>query len=55
MLVICKVLRATDFLKRFYLFERDRGNTRRGEAEGEADSLLSREPKVGLDPRTLGS
>ena len=23
-------------------------------AEGEADSLLSREPKVGLDPRTLG-
>ena len=25
------------------------------EREGEADSLLSREPDVGLDPRTLGS
>ena len=24
------------------------------EREGEADSLLSREPDVGLDPRTLG-
>jgi len=27
----------------------------RGEAEGEADSPLSREPNTGLDPRTLGS
>jgi len=26
-----------------------------GEGEGEADSLLSGEPDVGLDPRTLGS
>ena len=25
------------------------------EGEGEADSLLSREPDVGLDPRTLRS
>uniref|UniRef100_A0A452T5L9 T-cell leukemia/lymphoma protein 1A n=1 Tax=Ursus maritimus TaxID=29073 RepID=A0A452T5L9_URSMA len=25
------------------------------EASGEADSLLSREPNVGLDPSTLGS
>jgi len=24
-------------------------------AEGEADSLLSREPDAGLNPRTLGS
>ena len=27
----------------------------RGGAEGEADSLLSREPSMGLDPRTPGS
>ena len=26
-----------------------------GEGEGEADSSLSREPEVGLDPRTLES
>ena len=26
-----------------------------GEGEEEADSLMSREPDVGLDPRTLGS
>jgi len=25
------------------------------EGEGEADSLLSREPNMGLDPRTPGS
>ena len=39
---------------RFYLFlgERERGNMRRGGAEGEADSLLSREPDRVLDPRT---
>ena len=30
----------------YYLFDR-------GRAEGEADAPLSREPKVGLDPRTL--
>jgi len=36
---------------------RERESTRQGEAEGEgeADSLLSREPDVGLDPRTPGS
>jgi len=28
---------------------------RGGESEGEADSLLSREPDVGLDPGTPGS
>ena len=38
---------------RFYLFERE--STSRGEAKREADSLLCREPDVGLDPRTLGS
>jgi len=26
-----------------------------GDAEGEADSPLSREPDLGLNPRTLGS
>ena len=37
------------FLKdSIYLREKD-------EAEGEADSLLSREPDAGLDPRTPGS
>ena len=34
-----------------YLFERKRGSPSRG--EGEADSMLSRELDVGLDPRTL--
>ena len=45
----------------FILFERERQHEWRsmsgGEAEGEkeADSPLSREPDVGLDPRTLRS
>ncbi|XP_073737559.1 aquaporin-7 isoform X4 [Callorhinus ursinus] len=41
---------------RFYLFVRDSAR-KQGErqAEEEADSLLSKEPDVGLDPRTLGS
>ena len=41
---------------RFYLciWERERAWAGRG-AEGEADSLLSREPDIGLYPRTLGS
>ena len=55
------------FLLRFYSFERERERARaseqasrgeykpRREAEGEADSLLSREPDAGLDLRTLGS
>ena len=30
------------------------GESTKGEAEGEADSQLSREADVGLDPRTLG-
>ena len=36
--------------------ERDRELVEGGaEGEGQAESLLSREPDVGLDPRTLGS
>jgi len=35
-----------------YLFERAREG---GVSEGEADSPLSREPDVGLDPETPGS
>ena len=40
-----------------YLREREHAHKQRGEAEaeGEADSLLSREPDIGLDLRTLGS
>ena len=55
----------SDYFKDFiYLFEtereRERAHTRGGEwggaeGEGEADSPLSREADVGLDPRTLGS
>ena len=42
------------FLK--ILFERERACTRRGgaEAEGDAGSPLSREPNMGLHPRSLG-
>ena len=45
------------FLKDFvYLFEREsRGRGREREGEREADSLLSKEPDVGLNPRTLRS
>jgi len=46
------------FFKRLYLREKERASTSRGEeggAEGEADSPLSREPHVGLDPGTLRS
>ena len=32
-----------------------RDRERQKQAEGEADSLLSKDPKVGLDPRILGS
>lgn len=36
--------------------KRERERTGRGaEGEGEVDSLLSREPDVRFDPRTLGS
>ena len=43
-----------------YLFDRERVSEhkqgeRRAESEGEAGFPLSREPDVGLDPRTLGS
>jgi len=44
------------FFLRFYLLERERERARtEGRAEGEAGSPLSREPDVGLDPRTLRS
>ena len=49
------------FLKYFiYLFDRTRESEHKqrewhAEGEGEAGSLLSREPNVGLNPRTLGS
>ena len=50
------------FFKDFtYLFERERERERdhewggREKGEGEADILLSREPDVGLNLRTLGS
>ena len=39
-------------LKILFIWERDRVCT---EGEGEADSPLSREPNMGLDPRTLRS
>ena len=43
-----------------YVFVRERERAQQGErqveeAEGEAGSLLSREPYARLDPRTLGS
>jgi len=41
------------FFKRFSLFIHER--QRESEAEGEAGSPQSREPDVGLAPRTLGS
>ena len=37
------------------LFERERERAQTGGGEGEADSPLSREPHMGLDPMTLGS
>ena len=40
------------FFKDFIYLRREREST---EGEGEADSLLSREPDMGLDPRTLRS
>ena len=42
----------------FIYFDRERENKLeelQAEGEGEADSLPSREPDVGLYPRTLGS
>ena len=47
--------------KRFYLFERERERVHAHTVEegaeegGEADSLLSRDPNVGLDPRIPGN
>ena len=41
----------SDFL-RFYLFERERVHMVRGGSVGEAAPPLSREPNLGLNPRT---
>ena len=59
-LVQCIYLTLELFFLRFfiYLFVREsehRQTERQAEAEGEAGSLLSKEPDVGLDPRTPGS
>ena len=46
-----------DFFKKILFIcehEREREH-KHGAGEGEADSPLSREPLVGLDPRTVGS
>ena len=43
------------FFLRFYLFIHERQKEAETQAEGEADSPLSREPDVGLDPKTLKS
>ena len=56
-------LRDVDFFFKdfIYLFERERqtvskkGNPNRGVREEEAGSQRSREPHVGLNPRSLGS
>lgn len=48
---------STYILKILFDTERhgERGNTSRGSERGEAGFPSSREPDVGLDPRTLGS
>ena len=46
------------FFSRFYLFDREREHKQeeqQAEGEGEADSQLSREPNVGLNPKTSES
>ena len=43
------------FFKRVYLFERERANSGEGQREREKPTPLSREPNMGLDPRTPGS
>ena len=44
------------FFKDFiYLLKSESTSRGKAEAEGEADSLLSRMPKAELDPRILGS
>ena len=58
-LLLSSVLCSFKFFKKdfIYVYDRERALTSRGlaEGEGEAGSPLSREPDVGLDPRTLGS
>jgi len=45
------------FFKILFFYQRERGKAQAGRAagEGEAGSPLSKEPGVGLNPRTLGS
>ena len=55
---MCIMIQHCDwFFKRFYLFNGEKehqwGGGGGSEAKGEADSLLSREPDMGLSPRTL--
>ena len=45
-----------DFFKTLFIYLRESIQAvEMAEGEGEAGSLLSREPDAGLDPRTLGS
>jgi len=52
----CRLAAQHSFFNFIYLSERKGEITSRGkwQAEGEADSSLSREPDAGLHPRTLG-
>lgn len=43
------------FFKILFICQRERAQQWERQAEGEAGSLLSKEPDVGLDPRTAGS
>ena len=45
----------SNFFKIFYLFKRENKWGWGAEGEGEADSPLSREPNMGLNPGTPGS
>ena len=51
------ILRQNIFFLKDFIYSSGRENTsgRVAEGEGETDSPLTREPNVGLSPRTLGS
>lgn len=58
MTFISHYIRGQDFLKKFfYLFEKEHTHESVGGQEGEADSVLSREPDMGLiqDPGIMTS
>ena len=58
MLLCTELLTGSFFLKILfsYLTEKEhKQGEQKAEREGEADSLLSREPDAGLHPRVLGS